>query len=99
MSNKIKLLMGYTISDNKNVSWGDGDIITEVQTEGEDFNGYPLQETLGIAKNEYGDLCIFRGSTDREVYERCTAITMSESEKSLSVVLYELAHKLDDEGY
>ena len=99
MSNKIKLLVGYTVSDNANVVWGDGKLITEVETEGEDHNGYPLQETIGIAKNEYGDLCIFRGSTDRESYDKCTAITMSKSNKSLSVALYELAYKLHDEGY
>lgn len=96
--NRVKILMGYTISDNTNVVFGEAKLITEVQTEGEDHNGYPRQETLGVCKNEFGDICLFRGSTDRATYDPCTAITMNQGDKKLSLSLYELAYKLHDEG-
>ena len=87
-------MLGYTVSDCSDIIWDDAEFITESQTEGEDSNGYAGQETLGVAR--YDDmLCLFRGSTDRQQFEKCETIILSPSgEKLLSAVLYELATEL-----
>jgi hypothetical protein len=98
MSNKVIIMMGYTVSDNPNVVWDDTDFVAEIQTNGTDTNGYQFQETLGVSRNEYDELCIFKGSTDRARFERCSAITMSNNGYKLSENLFKLAEKLKELG-
>jgi len=87
--------MGYSPNDKNNI-WENAEFITEVQTKGEDTDGYKNQETIGVAKTEFGNLCIFKGSTDRHPYEQCSTIHISSDGHKLSKSLFELAEKLKE---
>ena len=98
MSNKINLMIGYS-PESPSISWGKGWVLKEVKTGGKDYDGFHRKETIGVAKNEYGDLCIFSGSVDRLECDKIkSAIFSIKGPKLLASLLRKLAGELDSVG-
>lgn len=74
MSKLINVLVGYTPA---NCIFDRAEIIAEVPTIGEDQDGYVGKATIGVAIDNDGELCIFRGSQDSTLMDKHTAICMS----------------------
>jgi len=95
MSKKIKGMMGFTHSD---ITWEPMDVLAEIPTGGEDSDGYVENEAIGIAINQYGEKCLYRGSLDSTMMDGSPTIILNKDGKPISVLLRELADKLDKEG-
>ena len=93
---KITGLMGYTQSDPSLV-WAKMDVVVEIPTNGEDSGGYKVAETLGVARSEYGNLCLFVGSiNDNPVFDKHPVLHMATDGSPLSFLLRALADQLEE---
>ena len=94
---QVTLLIGYQPND-KTLSWSRAEVIAEIETGGTDADGYKNSETIGIARNEFGDISLFRGSALSTVADRYTALHFSDDSRiSFSEALIELANKFKEE--
>ena len=93
---KINGLMGYS-SRFPSLDLDLIDVVAEVCTNGRDVNGYEVAETLGVARSEFGNLCLYRGSNnDNPVIDKHVVLQMSSDGAKLSTVLRALANHLDE---
>ena len=87
--------MGFS---HENVIFEKMDVICEELTGGEDHDGYPHQETIGIAVNQFGNFCIFKGTTANTGHEACTAVILSTQDTDkIADVLRALADSIQEE--
>jgi len=90
---KIKGLIGYTIS---NVDWDELDVIAYVNTGGSDGTGFTEHEIIGVAKDETGSICIFKGSDAPYSGYECPTVWLSDdTTMSLPAILRKLADKIE----
>ena len=93
----MKTLQGLLGYGFRSVEWGTLRVICEVNTGGEDADGFTRNETLGVGVSEFGNLTLFRASIDSVSSDRVSTISLSDvlEQRELPRILRELADELE----
>lgn len=99
-SDKVRIISGYT-NEGVSLSFDVAKVICHVETGGEDCNGSPESEVLGICFNEYNDLVIFRGTKQYYIpsFDTHWATPTSCDKNQLADALIALGNKLKETEY
>ena len=95
MGKEITVLIGY-MPNHKSLTYGTMEVIAEVETGGTDYDGRNDNEVIGVAKDNFGLICMYRGGKDMTTFDKVPAIFLSEEAGDLSELLHQLADKLKD---
>jgi hypothetical protein len=95
MNKEITTLISYQ-PNHRSLEYGKSKIIAEIETGGTDSYGFKGNETIGLAKNEFGTHCLYRGTKDSNLSDRHMVVYFSNDCDNIPELLRELANKIQE---
>ena len=92
---KIMTLIGYQ-PNHESLEYSESKVIAEIETGGTDSYGFKGNETIGLARDEYGSHCLYRGTKDTNLSERHMVVYFSDDCDNIPELLRELADKIQE---